>query len=91
MDALFSTTGDKVAMRSFWGWVKSMNNNILPGWHTLLAMLCYIGLKQGWFKKGGLPLCAQSTAKDLKELLAPAKKSDTGGTCDGENTVKEMR
>ena len=48
----FSSRGFKVAMRSFFIWVESAWEELLPFWHTLMFVLVFIGIRLGHYFKG---------------------------------------
>eukprot|EP00972_Heterocapsa_arctica_P004787 709308-Heterocapsa_arctica.AAC.1 len=62
-DLAFVRKGEKCAMRSFYGWPRTMLNICLPSWHTMLLVLVHLGLKLGHFTADTLPLWG-TTAHD---------------------------
>lgn len=86
-DALFLSKGTKIAMRSFWGWPRAMQENLIPSWHTLLAILCFFGIKEGWWGKTGLPIWERAPTADV---IGAGSSGSTGGT-DDDFKLKSMR
>lgn len=55
-DEAFRVKGKRVQMRSFWLWVDEMLTRLLPNLHTLLLAFFIVGLRDGFWSKGKLPL-----------------------------------
>lgn len=91
---IFQTKGDKVAMRSFWKWIRSMKE-FLPHWHEFLMTLLVLGLKSGWFKNGQVPYLHGDAAAGAVEV--PEVRGDdvdaapSASGCNDDKTLKQLR
>lgn len=87
---VFETKGEKVALRSFFKWVRSMKE-FRKGWHALLTVLIVIGARKGWFKPGYVPGVGVSSKAALLEVGELSPEDQQAAGCNNDQSLQQLR
>lgn len=87
----FAVKGEKVALRSFFKWIRAMKE-FASQWHSVLVVPIVMGIRKGWFQRGLVPGIGSTTAGNLVEPPASADdEQDRVTGCMDDRTLQQLR
>ena len=87
-DQCMAKKGSKIALRSFFGWVEAIAEELLPSWHSIGFVCSFIGLMLGHYcRHGKFPYPGRTGGKAMHEI----EQAIDGEAQDVDRTVSELR
>lgn len=86
----FQSKGEKVALRSFFKWIRAMKT-FAKSWHALLVILDVVGVKKNWFSAGSVPGVGASSSFQLPSVNDLPEEAQRAAGCNQDQTLQQLR